>query len=86
MRNRIEIDHTHARAIYLEIGERLQASLRDETEPPANLRRQIDRLHELDGQAPSIAPAVERQLGNTSHRDARQGSRLRLWPGRRKCA
>jgi hypothetical protein len=79
MRNRIEIDHTHARAIYLEIGERLQASLREETELPANLGRQIDRLRELDGQSPSIVPAVERRLGNTSHRDARQGGRLRLW-------
>lgn len=86
MRNHIEIDHTHARAIYLEIGERLRASLREETELPANLGRQIDRLRELDGQAPSIAPAVERRLGNTSHRDARQGSRLRLWSWRRKRA
>ena len=84
MRNRVDIDHTHARAIYLEIGERLRASLSEETELPVNLGTQIDRLCELDGQSPSIVPAVERRLENTSHRHACQGSRLRLWSWWRK--
>jgi hypothetical protein len=53
MRNRIDIDHAHSRAIAQEIGERLRAHLRDESEPSASLQKQIDRLRELDGQSPS---------------------------------
>jgi hypothetical protein len=48
MRNSIEIDHTHARAICRGIGGRLRAHLREDPELPASLRRQIDRLHEVD--------------------------------------
>jgi hypothetical protein len=38
MRNRIDIDHIHSRAIVREIGERLRASLKPEPELPASLR------------------------------------------------
>jgi hypothetical protein len=44
MQNRINIDHTHSRAIAQEIGERLRAYLRDEPELPAMFRMQINRL------------------------------------------
>jgi hypothetical protein len=60
MRNRIDIDHRHSRAIVQEIGERLRASLKEERELPASLRTQIDRLRELEEQSPSIVPAAER--------------------------
>ena len=65
MRNRIDIDYTHSRAIAREIGERLQSHLRDESEPSASLRKQIDRLRELDCQSPSM----NRRLGGTPHKD-----------------
>ena len=60
MRNRIDIDSKHSRAIVQEIGERLRAFLQEEPEPPESLRTQIDRLRELEEQSPSIIPAAER--------------------------
>jgi hypothetical protein len=58
MRNRIEIDPKHSRAIVEEIGERLRAFLNEEPELPESLRTQIDRLRELE-ESPSIIPAAE---------------------------
>jgi len=60
MRNRIDIDHKHSRAIVQEIGEKLRAFLKEEPELPGSLRTQIDRLRELEKQSPSIIPAAER--------------------------
>ncbi len=60
MRNRIDIDHAHSRAIAQEIGERLRTSLRVDPELPANLRMQMARLRELKEQSPSIIPTAER--------------------------
>ena len=60
MRNRIDINSKHSRAIVQEIGERLRAFLQEEPEPPESLRTQIDRLRELEEQSPSIIPATER--------------------------
>ena len=54
MRNRIEIDSKHSRAIVQEIGERLRAFLHEEPELPGTLRAQINRLRELEEQSPSI--------------------------------
>jgi hypothetical protein len=60
MRNRIDIDSKHSRAIVREIGERLSAFLKEESVLPGSLSTQIDRLRELDEQSPSITPAAER--------------------------
>jgi hypothetical protein len=60
MRNRIDIDSKHSRAIVQEIGERLRAFLQEEPVPPESLRTHIDRLRELEEQSPSIIPATER--------------------------
>ena len=60
MRNRIDIDSKHSRAIVQEIGETLRAVLKEEPECPGSLRTQIDRLRELEEQSPSIVPAAER--------------------------
>src|SRR6516165_5118279 len=75
MRNPVDIDHTHSRAICREIGERLQQYLITEAELPASMRKQVQRLHELEGQSPSIVPDVEHGFGNelrrvVSRRDA----------------
>jgi hypothetical protein len=59
MRNGIDIDPKHSRAIVQEIGERLHAFLKEEPELPERLRTQIDRLRELEEQSPSIIPAAE---------------------------
>jgi hypothetical protein len=59
MRNRIDIDHKHSRAIVREIGERLRASLKPEPELPASVRTQINRLRELESQSPLTSPAAE---------------------------
>src|ERR1700731_4769836 len=61
MRNRIDIDPKHSRAIVQEIGERLAAFMKEEPELPASLRAQIDRLRELEEQSPSIIPSAERR-------------------------
>ena len=50
MRNRIDIDSKHSRAIVQEIGEKLRAFLKEESEPSGSLRAQIDRLRELEVQ------------------------------------
>jgi hypothetical protein len=58
MRNPIDIDRSHSFAILREIGERLRASLREQPELSASLRKQIDRLRELEYRAsPSIIPS-----------------------------
>jgi hypothetical protein len=59
MRSRIDIDPQHSRAIVQEIGERLRAFLKEESEPPGSLGTQIDRLRELEEQSPSIIPVAE---------------------------
>jgi len=46
MRNGIDIEYSHSRAIVQEIGERLQQYLRAEPELPTSIRRQVDRLRE----------------------------------------
>ena len=56
MRNHIDIDPTHSRAIAQEIGERLRTSLSVEPELPDSLRMQIDRLRRLEGEWPSTVP------------------------------
>ncbi len=48
MRNRVDIDYSHSRAIVQEVGERLRASLKEDRELPASLRMQIDRLRQLE--------------------------------------
>lgn len=58
MRNCIDIDYVHSRAIVREIGERLRASLKPETELSPRLKMQVDRLRDLEEQSPSIMPAV----------------------------
>jgi hypothetical protein len=60
MRNRIDIDHRHSRAIVQEIGERLRVVLTEEPELPESLGAQIDRLRQLEEQSPSIIPNGER--------------------------
>lgn len=59
MRNSIDIDHTHSRAINREIGERLRALLSVDAETPASLRAYLDRFRELEDQSHSIIPTSE---------------------------
>ena len=61
MRNPIEIDYSHSRAILQEIGERLRTSLKEDPELPVRLRLQIDRLRQLEGQSqPNVARPTRR--------------------------
>ena len=48
MRNPIEIDYSHSRAIIEEIGERLRWELKEDRELPAIFRSQIERLRQLE--------------------------------------
>jgi len=59
MRNRVDIDSSHSRAIVQEIGERLQSSLKEDRELPMTFRMQIERLRQLEGdaQANILAPS-----------------------------
>jgi hypothetical protein len=56
MHQHIEIDHKHSRAIVQEIGERFRTSLKPEPEVPARLRKQIDRLREMEERSLRDAP------------------------------
>jgi hypothetical protein len=58
MRNRVDIDYTHSRAIVRVIGKELHASLKPEPELPAKLRTQVDRLRELE-RSPSVVLDVK---------------------------
>jgi len=60
MRNCIDIDYIHSRAIVREVGERLRGSLKPEPELPAGLKMQIDRLREFEEQSPSIVSGAKR--------------------------
>ena len=61
MRNPIEIDYSHSRAIIQEIGERLRTLLKEDRELPASLRLQIDRLRQLEGESqPNVAKSTTR--------------------------
>jgi hypothetical protein len=61
MTNRVDIDHKQSRAILQEIGESLRASLKPEAELPANIRKQVDRLRELEKYSHSIIPNWDKQ-------------------------
>ena len=53
MRNSVDIDSRHSRAIVKEIGERLRASLEEDRELPANFQEQIERLRRSEQVAAS---------------------------------
>jgi hypothetical protein len=86
MRNAIDIDDKHSRAICREIGERLQTYLKVKPELPASFRKQVDQLRELEGQSPSIVPDMAHELENQPNKDAAsRGDRSQFtWPWRRK--
>jgi len=85
MRNRTDINHTHARAICLEIGGRLRGYLGEEPELPPNLKKRVDLLRQLEGPSPSIVPTNENENGGEPPKDANRQDRLPFaWPWRRK--
>jgi hypothetical protein len=51
VRNPVDIDTRHSRAIVREIGERLRSSLKEDRELPANLKMQIERLRQSEQEA-----------------------------------
>jgi len=51
MRNSIDMDSIHSRAIVREIGERLRLSLKEDREMPASFRAQIERFRQLEDEA-----------------------------------
>jgi len=48
VRNSVDIDSSHSRAIVREIGERLRASFKEDRELPAQFRVQIERLRQSE--------------------------------------
>jgi hypothetical protein len=93
MRNLVDIDHRHSRAICDGIGERLQSHLGAESELPVGLRMQVEQLHRSEAQTPSIvpdmpsiAPDIEQVFGNGPNKGSASGEdRFRFtWPWRRK--
>lgn len=48
MRNSVDIDHVHSRAIVREIGERLHTIHKLDQELPPRIRDQMHRLRDLD--------------------------------------
>ena len=73
MRNRIDIDDSHSRAIVHEIGERLRVSLNEERELPAGPRMQIDRLPPVRRPVAATLLGRRRVGGHGAHgREARR--------------
>jgi hypothetical protein len=56
MRKPIDIDSKHSRAIVREIGKGLRESVKEDQELPANLKAQIERLRQSEGEAQQNAP------------------------------
>jgi hypothetical protein len=48
MRNSVDIDSRHSRAIVKEIGEHLRASLKEDRELPPDFQNQIERLRQSE--------------------------------------
>jgi hypothetical protein len=85
MRNPMDIDLRHSRAICREIGERLQVHLRIDSELPASIRKQVHRLYELEGESPSIVPVMKHGFGNEPRKSvSRRGASRLTWPWRQK--
>jgi hypothetical protein len=62
MEQRVHLDHVHCRAILLEVGERLRATLpvEGQSKLPAHIEDRLKRLRELDDDySPSIVPSLE---------------------------
>jgi superfamily II RNA helicase len=53
MRNSVDIDSRHSRAIVKKIGERLRELLEEDRELPANFKKQIERLRRSEQVAAS---------------------------------
>jgi hypothetical protein len=51
MRNLVNIDSRHSRAIVKKIGERLRASFKEDRELPVSFRKQIERLRQSESEA-----------------------------------
>lgn len=68
MRNQVDIDHTHSRAIVREIGERLRAFLKVGPELPASLRAQVDRFRQLESPPFSVDRRVNASRWLNSHK------------------
>jgi hypothetical protein len=51
MRNSVDIDSRHSRAIVKEVGERLRASFKEDRELPVSFREQIERLRRSESEA-----------------------------------
>ena len=61
MRNPIEINYSHSRAILREIGERLRTLSKEDRELPASFRLQIERLRQLEPESqPNVAKPTTR--------------------------
>lgn len=67
MRNRIDVDHAHSRAIVREIGERLRGFLTKEAQLPTSIGTRMALLREADGESPWI-PTAEEDLENEADR------------------
>jgi hypothetical protein len=65
VRNHVDIDTRHSRAIVREIGERLRSSLKEDGELPANFRMQIERLRQSEEALAALDPA---QSATRQHR------------------
>jgi hypothetical protein len=77
MRDRIDIDHTHSQAISQEVGERLQALLREPPEPAASFRKKVELLGKFKVQSPPIAAAGQRLEKEPRKAKLRRGEWLR---------
>jgi hypothetical protein len=51
MRKPVDIDHKTSRAIVGEIGKGLRESVKEDQELPANVRMQLERLRQSEGEA-----------------------------------
>jgi hypothetical protein len=71
VRNHVDIDTRHSRAIVREIGERLRSSLKEDRELPANFRMQIERLRQSEQQA--LAALDPAQSVTRQHRKSEFG-------------
>ena len=82
MRNPIDIDSKHSRAIVREIGKGLRESVKEDQELPANVRMQLERLRQSEGEGRRSQMPVGRSSSKRRDQDTTKLRKNKTAPAR----
>ena len=78
----VELDSKHSRAIVREIGEGLRESVKEDQELPANVRMQLERLRQSEGEAQAKPNALGRSSSKRRDQETTKFRKNRTAPAR----